>query len=47
MNPFQILLAFLNLCAAGWYLKNGSPMLAGLAGCYAISSLIMGFMRGL
>lgn len=40
-NPFMVAMAVLNVAAAAWYWHDGSPKLAGITLCYAVSSVIL------
>ena len=44
INPFQIVIALLNLAACGWYLSHGNPKMAILTFAYAITSVVMATM---
>lgn len=44
LNPFQLVIAALNLGASIWYWSHGNFKLAGLTFCYAITSVIMAGM---
>lgn len=44
-NVFQLVIAVLNVCAAGQYAYRGQWKLCSLMVCYAVASGIIAFMK--